>query len=56
MVRGVGVMVAGVTTEAGVTVQGPQGLLVAMTLVRLGRGGPGILLVGVWVNAENRKV
>ena len=53
MIRGVGVMVSGVTTEAGVAVQGPQGLLVAMTLVRLGRGEAGILLVGVRVNAEN---
>ena len=41
-----------VTTEAGVAVQGPQGLLVAMTLVRLGRGEAGILLVGVRVNTE----
>ena len=49
-------MVAGMTTEAGVAVQGPQGLLVAMTLVRLGRGEAGILLVGVRVNAENRIV
>ena len=46
-------MVAGVTTEAGVAVQGPQRLLVAMTLVRLGLGVAGILLVGVRVNAEN---
>ena len=47
-------MVAGVTTEVGVTVQGPQGLLVAMAFVRLGLGIAGILLVGIGMDAENR--
>ena len=47
-------MVAGVTAEVGVTVQGPQGLLVAMTFMRLGLGVAGILLVGVGMDAENK--
>ena len=47
-------MVSGVTTEVGVTVQGPQGLLVAMSssLVRLGLGVAGVLFVGVRMDAE----
>ena len=49
-------MIAGVTAEVGVTVQGPQGLLVAMasSLVRLRLGIAWILLVGVGMDAENR--
>ena len=45
-------MVAGVTAEVGVTVQGPQGLLVAMAFMRLGLGVAGILFVGVRMDAE----
>ena len=49
-------MVARVTAEVGVTVQGPQGLLVAMAscLVRLGLGVAGVLFVGIWMDAEKR--
>ena len=49
-------MVARVTAEVGVTVQGPQGLLVAMasSLVRFGLGVAGVLFVGIWMDAEKR--
>ena len=47
-------MVAGVTAKVGVTVQGPQGLLVAMAFMRLVLGVAGILFVGVGMDAENR--
>ena len=49
-------MIARVTAEVGVTVQGPQGLLVAMAscLVRLGLGVAGVLFVGIWMDAEKR--
>ena len=49
-------MVARVTAEVGVTVQGPQGLLISMArcLVRLGLGVAGVLFVGIWMDAEKR--
>ena len=49
-------MVAWMTAEIGVTVQGPQGLLVAMAscLVRLGLGVARVLFVGIWMDAEKR--